>query len=901
MRMVSNEGWPCVVLSALLALNLFGAESADKETVGRHGDGRVVLPVNQVITPAGKQIELPGMRAEALALSPDGKLLIVSGLTNVVVVLDPATGAIKQRVPLPKVRKGAPPDASSAAYLDYDGRSQISYNGLAFSRDGERLALSNVNGDVKLFEVTKESEVRPWRVVALPKAEAPRRAAEIPAGLAFSPDGRRLFVCGNLSNRLIEIEVETGKVLKAYDVGVAPFGVVSVGHKLYVSNWGGRRPGAGDLTGPAGRGTVVRVDAERFTASEGSVTVIDLETGKQTEIVTGLHASALAVAPDGRHVVCANAMSDNLSVIATATDRIVETIWAKPRPNDLLGASPNALAFAPNGRTLYVANGTQNAVAVIRFDPADKESKLLGLIPVGWYPGAVCFDATRKQLCVANIKSIADVPRKRFSVADSTNPTETLRADGFNSRQFHGTVSLVPLPTKDELPRLSQIVWDNLRQPRIAATLLPPRAGQPPRAIPERIGEPSLIKHVIYIIKENRTYDQVLGDVAAGNGNEQLCIFGEHVTPNQHKLVREFALLDNTCCAGILSADGHQWSMSAFGSDYLEKSFCGFPRSYPFGGVINDTDALAYAPSGFIWDNARRHRVSFRNYGEFTGATIQWRDARKKGKPGFRDCFEAWRTRSDAIAFSCVPTIESLRAFSPTNTVGWALEVPDQFRADFFLRELKECEARGEFPQFVILYLPNDHTSGTRRNSPTPAAMNADNDLAMGRVIEGLSHSRFWKDLAIFAIEDDPQAGYDHVTGYRTTAYVAGPYVKRHAVISTQYNTTSLLRTMEQILGLPPMNQFDASAVPMSDCFTDTPDLTPFVAVPNTVPLDQMNGGTKAELGPQRYHDMLASERMDFSRPDKAPEDILNRTLWRAMRADEPYPEWAITATHDND
>ena len=857
--------------------------ASDVETVGRHENGRIVLPVNQIITPAGKQVELPDMRAQAMALSPNGKRLVISGLTSELVALDPATGDTKQCVRLPKLIKGAPPESSSPEFLDFDGRSEMSYAGLAFSPDGKRLALSNVNGDVKLFEVAPDGTIKPWRVIALPEAKAPHRAAEIPAGIAWSADGARLFVCGNLSNRLFEIDVNAGKVKKTYEVGVAPFNVVRVGQKLYVSNWGGRRPGPGDLTGPAGRGMIVRVDAVRFIANEGSVTVIDLAAGKQSEILTGLHASALAVSPDDRYVVCANAMSDNLSVISTVSDAVVETIWAKPNPSDLLGASPNAVAFAPDGRTLYVANGTQNAVAVIRFDLADKESKLLGLIPVGWYPGTVCFDAARKQLCVANIKNI----------------TSTRHVKGFNSRQFQGTVSLVPLPSKDDLPRLSQTVWDNLRQPRIAAALLPPRTGQPARAIPERIGEPSLIKHVVYIIKENRTYDQVLGDVTNGNGSAHLCTFGERVTPNQHKLVREFALLDNTCCAGILSADGHQWSMSAFGTDYLEKSFCGWPRSYPAPG----SDALAYAPTGFIWDNCRRHGVSFRNYGEFMTASVKWRDAKKKGKPGARDCYEAWRTKSDAIAYSNEPEIESVRSCSSTNDfIGWALEVPDQVRADFFLKELKAFEARGEFPQLVILRVPNDHTSGVKKGTPTPDAQVADNDLAMGRIIEGLSHSAFWKDLTVFAIEDDPQAGFDHVTGYRTTAYVAGPYVKRHAVVSTQYNTTSLLRTMEQILGLPPMNQFDASAVPMGDCFTDAVDLTPFTSVPNNIPLDQMNPETKSAMTPQQYRDMLASNKMNFSVPDKAPEDTLNRILWRAARGENvPYPEWAITPTVDND
>ena len=872
-------------LSIGCALCVVWFAAAQTETVGRHADGRVILPVNQVLTPAGKQVELPGMRAQGLALSPDGKLLVVSGLTSKLLVLDPSTGETLQSVRLPKVRKGAAANSSSPEFLDFDGHSQMSYAGLAFSPDGTHLALSNVNGDVKLFEVAKDGNVTAWRVIALPAAKAPRRAAEIPAGLAWSADGARLFVCGNLSNRLFEIDVNAGKVKKNYEVGVAPYNVVLIGSKLYVSNWGGRRPGVHDLTGPAGRGMTVRVDAVRFIASEGSVTVIDLAKGVQREIMTGLHASALAVSPDGRFVVCANAMSDNLSVIDTASDSIVETIWAKPRPNDLLSASPNALAFAPDGRTLYVANGTQNAVAVIKFDPVDKESKLLGLIPVGWYPGTVCFDARRKQLCVANIKSIAQAPGHK----------------GFNSRQFCATISLVPLPKKNDLARLSQSVWNNLRQPRIAAALLPPRPDQKPRAIPERIGEPSLIKHVIYIIKENRTYDQVLGDVTAGNGDPRLCIFGEHVTPNQHKLVREFTLLDNTCCAGILSASGHQWSMAAFGSDYIEKSFCGWPRSYPYGGTPDAVDALAYAPSGFIWDNVLRHNVSFRNYGEFMHATVHWHDGRQK-KTSFSDCYNAWNNKDNSVVFSCTPGIESLRAVSPTNTVGWTMDVPDQVRADVFLSELKTFEASGKFPQFVILYLPNDHTSGTRRNCPTPSAMVADNDLALGRVIEGLSHSRFWKDMAVFAIEDDPQAGFDHVTGYRTTAYLAGPFVKRHTVISTPYNTTSLLRTMEQILGLPPMNQFDASALPMADCFTDVADLTPYVAVPNNVPLNEMNPGSKTAMSPQRYRDMLASRNMNFSVPDKAPEDALNRILWRAVRGESvPYPEWAITPTDEDD
>jgi hypothetical protein len=460
----------------------------------------------------------------------------------------------------------------------------------------------------------------------------------------------------------------------------------------------------------------------------------------------------------------------------------------------------------------------------------------------------------------------------------------------------------VPLPEDEALPGLSETVWRNLRRERIARALLPPRPDRRPRAIPERIGEPSLIRHVVYVIKENRTYDQVLGDVEAGNGDPRLCIFGERVTPNQHKLAREFVLLDNTYCAGILSADGHQWSTTAIGTDYLERSFAGWPRSYPDGMGEDEADALAYSPAGFLWDNALRHGISIRNYGEFMAPLVRWRDPAKSGTPPFLVNFRTWRGESDETIFESTPMIETIRPFSPTGYVGWEMAVPDQYRADFIIAELAELTKRGEFPRLTIVCLPNDHTSGTSPGSPTPAATVADNDLAFGRIVQALSHSPFWKEMAVFGIEDDPQNGFDHVSGYRTTAYVASPYAKRGAVVSTQYNTTSILRTLEQILGLPPMNQFDASAVPMWDAFTDTPDARPFVAVPSNVALDEMNPPARALADPVARRDALASARMNFREVDRAPEDALNRILWRAMKGrHEPYPEWAVTLVADDD
>ncbi len=864
--------------------------------VGRWRDDVIVTPVNQLLTPYGTQVELAGMRPQAIALSPDGNRLLVAGKTNELVVVNPADGQVLERVGLPNEGQHEPPtDVASANILKPDRQGQVSYTGLIFSPDGKRAYMSNVAGSVKVFSI-EDGKVMGSHTLPLPPADAPRRKAEIPSGLAVTPDGKTLYVCGNLSNRLLEIDAKDGSLKRTFDVGVAPYDVVLTPTHAFVSNWGGRRPGKEDLVGPAGRGTTVRVDAVRHVANEGSVSVIDLASGKVIrEIICGMHASALAVAPDQRYVVCANAASDHLSIIDTKSMESIEKVWTKSSPADVFGASPNALVFHPDGKTLYVANGTQNAIAVIEFDPEDKgETRLKGMIPVGWFPGAVVFDQSRQQLCVANIKGLPVAPKKMNGQDDK---------QGFNSHHYHGSVSLISLPKAHaELDKLSERVAKNLRRPAIAATALPPRPNAKPKAIPERIGEPSLIKHCVYIIKENRTFDQVFGALPEGRGKPELCIFGENITPNQHKIVREFHLLDNAYCAGILSADGHQWSTTAFSTDYMEKSFAGFPRSYPDGMGEDEADALAYSPAGFIWDNAVAHNKTIRNYGEFMKPRVRYRDPQKTGTPNYLACYRTWKGLSDEVIFESEPAIESIRPYSPTAYVGWEMSVPDQFRADFIIRELKEFEAKGEFPNLTIICLPNDHTSGTSKGCPTPASCMADGDLAFGRIVEALSHSRFWPEMAIFAIEDDPQAGWDHVSGYRTTAFCISPYAKRKTTVRTQYNTTSILRTIEQILGLPPMNQFDASANPMFDCFIDQPDLTPFVSVPNNVPLDQMNPEPNAILDKVLRNDAIVSATLNFREVDKAPEDVLNRILWRAIKGSEaPYPEWAITHYEDDD
>ena len=859
--------------------------------VGRNGDA-LITPVNQLITPAGAQVALPGIRPQALALSPDGKILVTAGLTHELIAVNPATAAITQHIPLPSSQT-VEAQPLVAEILNPDEKAQLSYNGLKFSPDGTRIYFSAINGDVKVFSVARDRKISALGSFPLPAIKQGKRTNDVPAGIAVAADGKKIYVAANLSNRLIEIEAATGKILRQWNVGVAPLDVVIAGHKIYVSNWGGRQPDAGSMTGPAGLGKRVRVDA-RSIASEGSVTVIDLTQGQVSamprEFVIGPHASALALSPNGRWLAAASAGSDMVSIIDTRSDEVVETVSARQTPGDPFGAQPDALAFDASGKILYCANASQNAIAVFQFAP--RETKLLGLIPTGWFPSGIVFDTHGKNLCVANLKGIGTKTEKAKLGAPGF---------GFNTHQHNGSLSLIPVPSKKQLAAHTQNALANLRYPLLVQAKLPPRPARAAVPVPERAGEPSVFKHVIYIIKENRTYDQILGDVRAGNGDGSLCNFGERVTPNQHQLVREFALLDNTYCSGILSADGHNWADSGIATDYVERGFAGWVRSYPSGGFgENGADALAYSPAGFIWDNALAHGKTVRDFGEFTTSSNRWKNATVKKKILFADNYKNFTSGADEIEYACEPDIEAMRPFIERDWSSWDLSVPDVVRAAKFIKRLKEFEKLDNLPALTILWLPNDHTYGTKTNYPTPSAMVADNDLAFGQIVEAVSHGKFWKDTCIFAIEDDPQNGWDHVSGYRTTAYVVSAYTKRHAVIGTQYNQTSLLRTMELMLGLPPMNQFDATATPMFDCFTNKPDFTAFTALTNNVPLDEMNPPVKKIRDAQLRKDALASAKLPMSQPDQCNEDVLNRILWRATMGAQPYPAWAVKAVDED-
>jgi YVTN family beta-propeller protein len=864
-----------VLLAATTALAQKTAPSSnskpyDQSQVGDADPQRIVVPTNQVLSPLGKQVGYSG-RPTDLALSPDGRRLAVLD-RNQVVMIDPVAGQV-------------------VAHAPHKGGS--SYAGIVFTPDGKRLLASNMKGTIGVFEIESDGELEPRDPIKLPASAGAKSESALPIGLAIDSSGKGLWAVLNLNNTLAEIDLASSRVKREIAVGNAPYGVVLSGKRAYVTNWGGRPPAPDSTVGPAGAGAPVRVDKVRFIANDGSVSVVDLESGKELkQIVVGLHPSAIAATPDGRLLVVANANSDTLSIIDARRDEVVETISTRPAEKMLFGSGPNALAISPDGKTVYVSNGTNNAVAVI--DLAPPKSRLLGCFPTGWYPAGLVLDRARDMLYIANVKGVGS---RNVDWKGSRKINDKV-VFGFNSHDTLGTISLVNVPKPEELKDHTAKVLTNNRLTEATSALAPPRKDAPPRAIPQRHGEPSPIKHVLYIIKENRTYDQVLGDVERGEGDRDLCIFGKEVTPNQHKLADEFVLLDNFYCSGELSADGHQWATEAYVTDYIEKAFGGFPRSYPYAGG----DALAYASSGFLWDAALAAGKTLRVYGEFVKAEVRWRDPERKPRPGFMDCYDDFLKSTGLVEIRGTANIQSLEPYVCKTTIGFPSVVPDVYRAEQFIRELKDYESAGSLPNLMIMLLPNDHTSGTRPRMPTPRASVADNDLALGRVVEAVSHSRFWSDTAIFVVEDDPQAGFDHVDGHRTVAFAISPYSRRNAVDSTNYNQTGMIRTIELILGLPPMNQLDASATAMANAFTDQPNLAPFSAVPNSVPLDELNPELEAIRDPRQLHWAQVSIDLPLDEVDEADEDTFNRILWHSARGrDDTYPAWAVLSEPDDD
>lgn len=881
------------MISAALSLQDSHAEVGKKDLVGRQKNGSVVLSTNQVIHSAGKHIEFRG-RPNAVTLSPDGRIAsLLNGAYKAIILVDMETGAVKQE-------------------FDATG-SSASFAGILYSKDGKKLYASQANGRVIIANVASEGTLSLDQTVSLPLSTIsyPGRSDgnPYPGGLALSDDGATLYVILSRNNTLAALDLTTRTVTKQIPVGNAPREVIVTGNKAYVSNLGGRVAESGDFTNDSS-GTPIVADPNSGRAITGSVSVVDLVAGTTVKsIEVGLHPSALLHV--GSYVFVANTNSDTVSIIDTTTDREVKTISTSPFPDAPFGSSPNALAILEDSQ-LAVSLGRNNAIALYRLGEQMHDAvRFEGLIPTGWYPTGIAADKANRRFIVANGKGVGSLgPEAKVGPDPATNKT----GKWVHSNQ--GSASILTFPDAKDLRAYTTKVlknnnWTTLAKEKDAEE---PRRNRKAVPLPERLGESSIFKHVFYIIKENRTYDQVFGALQQGNGDPNLVQFGREVTPNHHALAEQFILFDNLYDSGSNSADGHQWVTQAFVVDYLEKSFGGFIRTYPFNGG----DALAYAPSGFLWENALRRGKSVKVYGEYVnglradGVEIgPWTGFLGEGVSEGGTWMDFYKDslilagqmngnlHATLEAHSDIPSLEAIinKSYPP-----YRQNVPDQYRVEVFLKDFHRHVQQRNLPNLVIMSLTSDHTEGTQPSYPTPRAMVADNDLALGRVVEAISHSPYWKDSVIFVIEDDAQNGVDHVDGHRTVGFVISPYTKRGAVDSRYYTQIDFIRAMEQILGLPPMNQMDLAVDPasMKQTFKQAPDFTPYVAVPNQIPLDELNPSL-ASLSGLKKEWALASAKLDSSKPDAADEKLLNRVIWYATKGfDKPYPgDERVLAPHE--
>jgi len=840
--------------------------------MGEQANGKVLVPTNQTVTPIGLVRRFDGERPKDLALSPDGKLIAVLAREEV---------------------RLFQPDGNTIARLQL----RAGPLGLSWTVDGRALFVSGDNGEIYrvaktaagwkivhtffISETREDQSLRQKRrssnPMPLPRApsslvpEEPRiTTTEVSqehqgnpqvTGLDVSVDGDRLYAALGMLNSVAVIDAKTDALIATVPVGVAPYRVAASpdGRTLYVANRGGRAPGSNE---PQARsaGSPVRIDPTTDAALQGSISVIDDEKLTSSEIVVGRQPSGLAVSSDGRLLYVANSDDDTIQVLDTKTYRVNKTISLTPPQDPGFGQMPTDLALSSDGKWLYVACGGANAVAIVSLP----EGVITGYLPTGWFPIALAeHDGT---LFVASSKGFGS----RFLIHNR-----------FASNLGIGTMQFISPAARENLTALSQAVAENnlWHQPDN-----PPRPEVKPVPVPARTGEPSVFKHVVYIIKENHTYDLDLGDMPEGNGDKSLCLFGENVTPNEHALARQFLLLDNTYTSGTNSADGHQWTDAALTNAYLEQNFNDYARSYPYEGG----DPLAVSPAGFIWDAAIRAGKEVRVYGEFANKP-KLRDPATGKTPTWKELWTDYCAGGHKYLIQAGTDNGVLQSHLDPNYLGFPLLVSDQYRASEFLKELKGFNHDHPLPDLSILLLPCNHTGGTRPGLPTPRAFVADNDLALGRIVEGISHSEFWKDTLILVIEDDSRFGLDHVDGHRTLAFCISPYTRRGAVVSEPYNHTSVVRTIGLVLGLPALNRFDRTATPMTACFTSRPDFRPFNHLKNRQPLDEMNPPV-ANLHGQAQKLAEASSALNLSTPDRADALTVAKAAWSQQRPHEPFP-----------
>jgi len=772
---------------------------------GLQPDRRVLLPNGWSLSPQGKQIAMGDFPVN-IQLAPDGQFAAI---------LHCGYGEHEIRIV----------SLDSQAVVSTTHVDQAFY-GMTFCNNGKALAVSGAEDEqVYVFPYADGYLGKPT-IVRVGK----RESKFVVAGVSALDQSQELAVCGLLAHQWKVLKRDSGEVRLTVDLGADTYPYASVideEHAVaYVSLWG-----------------------------KAAVAVVDLKTGKlQKTWATPSHPTEMSLLDEGRVLLVACSNENSVAVVDTQAGRTLEIIRTSLYPTAKNGSTPGSLCVSPNGKVMLVANSDNNNLAV--FDISDRgHSTSLGFIPVGWYPTSVRFDGTGEAILVANGKGLTS-RSNIYGGNPNIQAPDTVRE--YIGSLFKGTLSIIDNPSPADMARMTRLA---MKCSPLASENLPNTpATAANNPIPKLVGQPSPIKHCIYIVKENRTYDQVFGDMDIGNGDPSLCIFPENVTPNQHALARQYVLLDNFYVESEVSADGHEWSMAAYATDFVEKTWPLTYRggrgklTYPAEGKVK----IAEPSSGYIWDQCRKHNVSYFSFGEFV------ENGKKPTDPS-------------------TTKIEALQGHFDTQYRSYDLDYPDVKRAERFVQRWQQFEREGNTPQLTIVRLPNDHTYATRVGKPTPTAMVADNDLALGMLVEGVSRSAAWKETAIFVVEDDAQNGSDHVDAHRTVALVISPYTRGAGLDSTLYSTASMLRTMELILGMEPMTQFDAAATPLANAFRAQADTTPFKALPAQVDLTATNKATA--WGAQR------SEELDLTKEDAADDLLLGDIVWRSVRgAQSPMP-----------
>lgn len=800
------------LLTALIAFGLVVGFAVKPEVrVGDRTPDGIWLPTGQAVDPVGELTVFKGRPLEVL-WDREGEHLLVKTISGLMVV-DAKTSRVVQTL------------SSSTG---------SSMTGLALSQDGKTLLTSDSGKEVQIARRSPEGLWAWDGSISMPEPKI--KGQPHPCGIDWL-DADKALVALSRSNQVALISVSEKKVLQLIDVDPCPVTVKVLDfNRIAVGCWS-RAAKAGEQT-QSSSGTEVPV-TPAGVGKGGSLVIVNLQSGAQKKLPLGLQPVASLLVKDRLYVACGS--DDKLNVIDIRQEKALKPIPLEPVKGMKVGIGPNGLALSSDGYELYVSCGGLNGVAVLDLSTL----KIKGWITTAWHPGGI--DQKNGRLACASIKGYGsrggDDPLKR------------------GVYEFQGVVSNLAEPSSDDLAKWSPRV---LKQANAMATKKGSKDAKPV-PFPAEQGDPSLIKHVVYVIKENRTYDQVFGDYPGADGDPSLAMFGKDVTPNHRALAERFGLLDNYYCNGVNSADGHAWSVEGRATPYFERSFGGWTRSYPFGD-----DPLAVSGGGFIWDEVLRRHMSFRNFGEFDYAE-------PSKKEDYLTILRDFESGQRKVKFTQKIGVAQLRKHSSPTYPGWNMGIPDVVRAQAFIDELDQMEKKGSFPRFTIIYLPQDHHSGAQAGMPTPRAHLADNDLALGRVVEAISKSRFWKETAIFVIEDDPQGGFDHVDGHRSICLVISPY-SRPGVNSTFYSQSSVIGSMRRLLGLPPLTYFDAISPLMGGCFQSTPDFRPFTALKNTWPLDEMN---------EKKEGVVA---LDLSGPDRGMEVERNRQAWFTVFPGKRFP-----------